>query len=387
MDLGLRRSHLKFYASLKNKVFVYTELGYDGLTYRSEPNPTIKLYNAETEYFFIKDKLHVGFGLNSWNGVSRYNNSQFCELLTVDNPGFTLPVNGTFSREGRQIGVYIKGTLNKLNYRISVVKPFEAGIDSITEAGTFERINENFAFKGYFFWQFFDKENSLFPELTMNNLGRSKLLNVGAGFYYHPEAMLIQDEKDLSTIDPYIVEWLISQGQIDLLPNFVEFPPYKISDVFLAAVDVFLDMPLKNKGAVTSYLGYNYYFLGTNYLHSTGTMNVSKMAVNIALPQGVGNSEWGIGTGHIIRGELGYLFPGEILKSKIQPYAAFTWKNFEALDQTSLQFDAGVNWLTNAHHLKWTLQYSNRPVYHKANSKNVISSYKGQCILQTQIYF
>ena len=83
-------------------------------------------------------------GLNSWNGVSRYNNSNFAEFLVVDQPGFAYPVEGTFDQFGRQLGIYAKGTLNKLQYRISVVKPFETGIDSISTPVTLEKINENF---------------------------------------------------------------------------------------------------------------------------------------------------------------------------------------------------------------------------------------------------
>jgi hypothetical protein len=116
-------------------------------------------------------------------------------------------------------------------------------------------------------------------------------------------------------------------------------------------------------------------------------MNVSKMAARLALPQGTGTSEWEVGTGHIIRGELGYLLPGTGMKNRLQPYAALTWKNFEALDEASLQYDAGINWLMYGHNIKWTLQYSSRPVYAIINSRNIINEYKGQVILQTQIHF
>ena len=386
-DLGIRRSRVIFYASLLDKLLIYTQIGFDDLTYRTGGNPEIKLYDVETEYVLKKDQLHIGFGLNSWNGISRYSNSNFSEFLVVDNPGFVCPLEGTFSQTGSQLGIYAKGTLNKLQYRVSLVKPFEAGIDSVASPVTTERINENFAVKGYFSWQFFDKENTQFPYMTMDNLGRAKLLNIGAGFYYHPEAMLVEAEKDLSTVDEYIRLWLISQGQIDLLPDFADYAPSKYSDIFLASADVFLDMPTKNHGAVTSYLGYYYYFFGPNYLRSMAKMNVSKMATEDALAQGPGNSEWEAGTGHIVRGEFGYLLPREYFHSRFQPYGAFTWKNFEALDQASLQFDVGVNWLLQGQNMKWTLQYSTRPVYDLVDERNVVTDYQGQVILQTQICF
>lgn len=64
-DLGIRRSRLIFYTYLIDKMFIYTQVGMDGLTYNSANNPTVKLFNAQTEYIFIKDKLHIGFGLNT----------------------------------------------------------------------------------------------------------------------------------------------------------------------------------------------------------------------------------------------------------------------------------------------------------------------------------
>lgn len=387
IDLALRRSRLTMYAKLMDKVLVYTQFGYDGQTYRSEKNPGVNLYNAQVEFIVKKEKLHIGLGLNSWNGVSRYNNSNFAEFLVVDQPGFAYPVEGTFDQFGRQLGIYAKGTLNKLQYRISVVKPFETGIDSISTPVTLEKINENFALKGYFSWQFFDQENTMFPELTMNNLGRAKLLNVGAGFYYHPEAMLVKSEKDISTVDPFIVAWLLSRGQSDLLPQFADYFPSRISDVFLASADVFLDMPTKRNGAITSYLGYYYYFFGPGYLRSGSTMNVSKMSPGIAISQGIGSSQWEVGTGHVVRGEFGYMLPGDGMKNRIQPYAAFTWKDFEELDDNSFQFDAGINWLMYAHNIKWTLQYSSRPIFNWVDEQNVWTDTKGQVILQSQIYF
>jgi len=387
IDLGIRRSRLILYTYLMDKMFMYTQVGYDGQTYRSGKNPGITLFNAQTEYILAKNKLHIGFGLHTWNGVSRYNNVKLLEFLVVDNPGFAYPIGGTFDQAGRQFGIYAKGTLGKLHYRVSVVKPFEIGVDSISVPKTTERLNENFAVKGYFSWQFLDKDQILFPYMTMNNLGRGKLLNVGAGFYYHPEAMLIEAEKDLSTVDPILAGWLISTGNEHLLEQFAGYFPSRISDVFLTAVDVFIDLPLRNKGAVTSYLGYYYYFFGDNYLRSMSKMNVSRISASMSLPQGAGNSEWEVGTGHIVRGEWGYLLPGKFLKSQVQPFGAFTYKNFQGLDEASVQYDVGANLLMHGHNIKWTLQYSTRPIYTEFEERMLVKEYKGHLILQTQLYF
>ncbi len=354
-DVGIRRSRLIFYTRLLDKVFIYTQAGFDGLSFRHGGKPGVSLYNAQTEYSLVKDKLHLGFGLHTWNGVSRYNNSSLLEFLVADNPGFAYPVGGTFDRFGRQLGIYAKGTVDKLHYRLALVKPFETGSVTGLPNQTRERLNDNPATKGYFCWHFFDREGTLFPYMSMNNLGRAKLLNLGAGFYYHPEAMTG-----------------IWGGQSEIM------------DIFLFGVDAFLDMPLNNNGAITSYLGFFNYDFGRNYLRASGKMNVAQARdYDIALSQGIGNSEWEIGTGQVVRGELGYLLPGEILNSGFQPFGAFSYKNFEALDDASLQFDFGANLLMHGHNIKWTLQYSTRPVYRF----NALEEYKGQIILQTQIFF
>ena len=116
-------------------------------------------------------------------------------------------------------------------------------------------------------------------------------------------------------------------------------------------------------------------------------MNISRMEPQLSLAQGPGNSQWETGTGHIARWELGCLLPGKILKSQVQPYGAATYKNFEALDQASVQFDLGVNLLSYGNRIKWTLQFSTRPIYNSVEGKNIITDTKGEIILQTQIWF
>ena len=386
-DLGIRRSRLFLYAGLNDRVFIYSQIGADNITYRSSQNASLSLIDAQAEFIVDRDKLNIGLGLNSWNGISRYNNSDFSQFLLIDQPGFTTPFNGTFDRNGSQFGIYSRGKIGKLQYKVALTKPFEQVIDSVSTPITIERINENFAMKGYFSWQFFDKESSSFPFMTMNNLGQGKILNAGIGFYYHPEAMLVEAEKDLSTVDAFLAAWLISTGQEHLLSQFADYYPSKISDIFIASADLFLDLPVNGNGAVTSYLAYYYIFFGPDYLRSMTTMNVSRLGLNQSISQGMGNSQWEIGTGHILHGEVGYLIPAENTKNRFQPYGAITMKSFEGLDETSFQFDAGINWLMFYHNLKWTLQYSSRPIFNLDNDQNKWTSSKGQITLQAQISF
>jgi hypothetical protein len=92
-----------------------------------------------------------------------------------------------------------------------------------------------------------------------------------------------------------------------------------------------------------------------------------------------------VGTGNIWYTQAGFLLPNKSDKPKvrIQPFAAYTYKNFEALGKASNQFDFGTNLFLDGHHAKLTAQYSNRPVY---ITKDNIDSYKGEFLLQLQIY-
>lgn len=357
-DLGLRRNRIGIYSTINDKFYFYTQFGVDGVTYRSGQKPQVTLMTAQTEYAILKDKLNIGLGLINQNGPSRCANSNPGELLTIDIPGFVNPFSGSFDEEGRQFGVFAKGSLTKLNYRFAMTKPFEFGTDTGYSEITVPRINENFAFKGYAYWQFFETEKQHGPFLGMTKNSGKKTLNLGSGFYFHPQAMLG------------------TNGLTGIWYNALSL-----------ATDVYFYIPGKRKGDLTAYVLYTYNDFGPGYLCSVPVMNVSRMTAAGSLPQGAGNSEWDSGTGHIVRGETGWLLPQKWIKTAIQPYGAFTWKSFEALDQNSLQFDAGLNFVQPGNNLKWTIQYSNRPVYKVANGATLVYDYKSQVTLQAQFYF
>lgn len=75
------------------------------------------------------------------------------------------------------------------------------------------------------------------------------------------------------------------------------------------------------------------------------------------------------------------------MNSRIQPFSAISYKNFEALDEASTQFDIGVNIMQMEHNIKWTFQGSSRPIYNLKDGSNVIADTKWQFIVQTQICF
>ncbi|WP_346984925.1 hypothetical protein [Chryseobacterium sp. POE27] len=192
--------------------------------------------------------------------------------------------------------------------------------------------------------------------------GPKKVFNLGAGFYHQADGTRTSVN---STIEKH--------------------------DISLWAVDAFADIPLgnaKNKMAVSAYAGYYNYQFGPNYLRNLGIMNIAASDPNFVGNKaiaGPGNLQPTIGTGNIIYAQAGLLLPSQAEKPKIriQPFAAFTHKDFDALSKPSSQFDFGANWFIDGHHAKITTQYSTRPVY---TSPTEDPTSKGEFIVQFQIY-
>jgi hypothetical protein len=100
---------------------------------------------------------------------------------------------------------------------------------------------------------------------------------------------------------------------------------------------------------------------------------------------GPGNAQATIGTGTIWYTQAGVMLPTKADKPKVrvQPFGAFTYKNFDALDKSSTQFDLGTNFFLDGQHAKITTQYSTRPVY---TAPAAAATPKGDFIVQLQIY-
>ena len=152
-----------------------------------------------------------------------------------------------------------------------------------------------------------------------------------------------------------------------------------------------LNKLLKNKEKKMAFTGYSVFYsydFGPNYLRNIGIMNEGVADSNFTGDRalaGPGNLQPMIGTGTIWYTQAGILLPNanEKPKVRIQPFAAYTYKNFDALEKASNQFDIGTNFFLDGHHAKITAQYSNRPIY---TAVDKIDSYKGEFLLQLHIY-
>jgi hypothetical protein len=162
-------------------------------------------------------------------------------------------------------------------------------------------------------------------------------------------------------------------------------------DINLFSGDIFLDLPVGDKAkkaAITAYSVLYDYDFGPNYLRNIGIMNegvVDNTFTGTRALAGPGNLQPMVGSGTIWYTQAGYLIPNKDEKPKVrvQPFAAYTYKDFEALKKASSQFDIGTNFFLDGHHAKITAQYSTRPVY---TAVDKIDSYKGEILVQLQIY-
>lgn len=383
-DIALRRSRFLVYAQISPRAMILTHwginnqsfigggvgaVGFQGASTTGANNggkkPQLFLHDAWTEYEIVKDKLYLGAGLIYWNGISRLTSNSTLNFMTLDAPIFNWPTIEATDQFARQFGIYAKGQLGRLDYRLALNKPFASGAapGAVAKNGVAANVlTETWAQAGYVNWMFWDKESNKLPFFVGSYLGTKKVFNIGAGFYRQADASLYKstDGRDST-----------------------------FQDHLCLGADVYIDMPLnKEKGTALNFLAtyYNYDF-GTNYIRNVGILNLH--ATPPPTDQswaGGGNSQPTIGTGSIIYGQLGYQLPKLKNGTAFMPYVTATYKDFDRLKDPSTQFGVGLNYFVTGHHAKLTLEYQTRPIYKVDGTDIVRDGSKGELILQTHIF-
>jgi len=387
-DAGLRRLRVLAYAQISPRYMILTHIGINNQTfinggaagtagtggYGAGKKPGLFFHDAWNEYAVVLPQeskpfsLSIGAGLHYYMGLSRMTMSSTLNYLTVDAPIFNWPLIENSDQFARQIGLFAKGKYDRFEYRFSINKPFatnQTPVNVTSELNARAVDNNNSAQwskAGYVEYQFLDKESNFLPFKVGSYLGTKKMFNIGTGFYTSPSGTQTS------------VNGVKKEHPINLLSG-----------------DVFLDMPVgakEKKMAITAYSVFYDYDFGPNYLRNVGIMNEGITQPNYTgspALAGPGNLQSLIGSGNIWYTQAGILLPNKNAKPKvrIQPFGAYTYKNFDALDKSSNQFDIGANFFLDGHHAKITTQYSTRPVY---TNPSAIDSNKGELIVQLQIY-
>lgn len=387
-NIGNRRLRALAYAQITKRYMVLMHFGINNQTfingggsgstgtggYGNGKKPQMFFHDAWNEYAVVlpgeagKFSLSLGAGLHYYMGLSRMTMASTLNFLTVDSPIFTWPLIDNSDQFARQMGLFAKGKYGKFEYRFSLNKPFATNLAPVDVTNPAARVavdnngNPKFSKAGYVEYQFLDSESNLLPFKVGSYLGTKRVFNLGAGFYH-------QKDGTRTSVNSQIEK----------------------HDIALYAVDAFADLPLgnaKNKMALSAYAGFYNYNFGPNYLRNLGIMNVGSNDPNFIGDKaiaGAGNLQPMIGSGNIYYVQAGLLLPSNADKPKIriQPFAAYTNKNFKALENSSSQNDIGANWFIDGHHAKLTTQYSTRPTYTSASAE---PKSKGEFILQFQIY-
>ena len=405
-DVSVRRARLVFSGQLTDRVAFFTQFGENSMNYTSARKANAFFHDITIDYAVIKRAFSIGMGLNGWNGPSRFSNISTSSIMVLDPPNFQEVTNDTYDQFVRRYGVYAKGKIGKLDYRLSAAKPFtsqtgsaisalnpNSGNTATTSYSTFSSMPPQLVYQGYFMYQFLDEESNFSPSTKGTYLGKKRIFNIGAGFYYQHNAMMLNTQ---------------TNGAKDLKGNFTAPQDTLQQDILHLAVDVFYDAPInKDKGtAISFYASYSNYNYGKNFIRIQGADNPANAVATstVTLPntahlpggptaydkQNYGNAVPYLGTGNILYAQVGYKFKDDLFGSQgtLQVYGNCQYAIYNALSDPMLLWDAGVNWLIKGHNSKITLDYQNRPYFTENNVGQLKQANRyGQVVLQYQIAF
>lgn len=392
-DVGLRRVRFQAFAQITDRAFFYTQIGENSFGFASERKFGLFLMDATGEYECIKTHLSIGAGLGSWVGPLRFSAPSVGTLTGMDGMIYQQTTNDLNDQFVRRMMIFAKGKIGKLDYRMSIAKPFlvntaankngtgQAGIGELgamqNDFSTFSTRNPNPQLNTYLSYQFLDQEISKNPYMAGTYHGAKKICNIGAGLQYQKDAMWY---KQANASIP---------GGVDTITH----------QYFTFGVDVFYDAPLnKEKGtAVSFYAAYLYSDYGRNYVRNLGVMNAADPGQTYSGRAGTYTSGGGSafamnGTGSTCAAQLGYKMKNELLgeHGTLMPYVMAQVSGYQFFDYKPMAvFDAGVNWLIKGHNAKVSVDYQNRPYFAQATATDVPeqTTRKGMFVLQYQMMF
>jgi len=374
-DVSLRRVRYQIMSQVNKKTFFYSQFGINSFNSLSTRKSPLFFHDVTAEYSVFKQSLTIGGGLNGWNGTSRYSSSAVSSILCLDLPVIEETTNDVSDQFVRKLGIYVKGKINRFDYRIAAANPFPiqnalttiATLPStVTNTSYYSTKAPELQYQGYFMWQFLDKESNQLPYMTGSYLGKKRVFNIGSGFTYQKNAMWYRNDMGVTISKP--------------LQQF--------------AVDVFLDYYLNKEkhNAITSYCAFLNYDFGPNYIRNAGAMNTANGTTSSASFNGAGNSAPLIGTGQVLFGQAAYLFKKDLLgkEGTLQPYISGSYANYQKLKDPVLIYNIGLNWIMSGQNAKLSLDYQSRPIFNSTSDGSIHetkNARRGQIVMQYQVAF
>lgn len=351
-DVGLRRSRVLLLAQLSSRVRSVTHFGINNQTFNNARKPQLYIHDGWVEADVVPDVLTVGAGLHYWNGVSRMTNASTLNFLALDAPILNWINIERTDQFARQFGIFAKGKVSRLDYRLSLNKPFSSQRELVEGGGADYASTGTLAGAGYFKLELGDQEANLLPYAVGTYLGKKRVLAVGAGAYVHPKSMAV-----------------LHSGATEA----------EVHDMMALGVDLFVDQPV-GEGAFTGYLVYYHLDYGPDFVRNVGIMNPGAGGTSF---NGGGNAYPVMGTGEHVYGQVGFLIPG----TPLQPFVTTQVSAMEALDDLSTVHEAGFNAYVQGHNAKLTVQYRSRPVFEVEPEGVVLGGRASEVNLQTQVFF
>ena len=392
-DVGLRRLRFQAFAQLTDRAFFYTQVGQNSFGFTSERKFGLFLMDATGDYECIKKHLSIGAGLGSWVGPLRYSSLAVASIMGMDGMIYQQTTNDLNDQFVRRMMIYAKGKIGKLDYRISIAKPFlvntaanksgtgQAGIGELgnmqNNVATFSTRNPNPQLNTYMAYQFLDQEANKNPYMAGTYHGTKKIFNIGGGLQYQKDAMWY---KEANASAP---------GGADTITH----------QYVTLGIDVMYDAPLNKETntAISFYAAYLYSDYGRNYVRNLGVMNAADGGQAYSGRPGTYTSGGGSafamnGTGSTFSAQLGYKMKDNLLgeHGTLMPYAMTQVSGFQFFNYKPMTvFNVGVNWLMKGHNSKISVDYQNRPFLEQATLADAPeqTTRKGMFVLQYQLMF
>jgi len=366
-DFSIRRIRAKMTMRPTDNLTVVLQMGPSSVNVNSKSSTYMDLLDAYAEYKF-NNYISVGGGRSTWTGLSRFSTGPQATLL-YDMPAFATANAGSTDVVIRKLGVYVKGQVGRLDYRVAVSDPY-------TDASSAPKLNQavfntdaaHQLVSGYFKWQFMDKESNDIPFSPGTYLGKKSVFNIGVGAEFMDDAL-----------------WHTNSAGQNVHDNMVNL-----------AVDAFYDVPV-NKDRGTSFSAYaiamrNDY--GPNYVKVIGTNNpASGVDATAGTFSGAGNAYPLMGTGNTYYAQVGGTLPyfnKDKNTMQLLPAASVQYSKFDALADAMVVYDAGVSLLFNGHSSKLTFDAQRRPVFGSTEGANLepsVSGHKMMYLLKYRIDF
>lgn len=384
-DIGIRRARIQCYAQITERASLFLHYGFNNYNTNFAIGGNRRLqaffHDVFGEYRVSeRNELKLGMGLTFVNGLSRFSQPAVIAIATTDIPVFGQATVEQIDVFGRKLSMTARGQIGPIDYRLALSDPFPVTSTgspqpAINATATFAQQGHHLQKQAYVIWQFRDHEPHTIANMAGSYFGARKVFNVAAGVMHQPNAM-----------------WRTAGADT------------VYDDLLLIAVESLYDAPIDASGTTLSaYAGVFRNNYGKNHLRYNGIMNpgtgTAPQSGSTLQPipnvgATYGNAYPIYGTGTVVYGHCGILFPKIVGEAGIMPYVSAFFGNYDRLGSTVDVYRLGASLLIDGIRARVSVDLENRPTFGLlANGAGeqqetiVRGERKNQVVLQYQISF